>query len=183
MSNDCSGSRLYDYLGLVNISPTFLSMLNYESFLKLCSNPAYYLNKNLEKVHFARTFVGYPNSVGHDSDIAFNIDDIEIFFVHDKNPEDVKDRWDALSSHINPNRFIYLLAERWGTFPYDILEKFSKFNGQKLLLLTSPNYYGNVLKNFPTVNWQVIYNLDCVIENFFDLLGWINNEFTNENVN
>ena len=174
MSNDCSGGRLYSYLGLTNISPTLNVTISYEDFVKLCENPQIYFEAEMENLHRTRFFVDYPHSVGHDGDIAFNVKDIEILFVHDKEPEKVKERWDTLKEHINPDCFIYVLAERFGIIPQDILKRFVKLKGKKIILLRYPNFYGDVLKGCAVMNWQTIYNLDCPIENHFDLIGWLN---------
>ena len=175
LANDCSGSRISEFLGFKDISPTMNSSMQYEDFIKFCQNSSKYLNEPLENMHFVRFFVDYPHNVSHDNDIAFNLDDIEIIFVHDKDTEKLKERWDFLRTHINQKRFVYLLAERWGVIPGDIVKKFSELEGSKLFLLTKPNFYGNVLKNCSTMNWHDLYRLDCPIENSFDLLGWINN--------
>ena len=175
LSNDCSAGRFYEFLGLENISPTCNVFLNYEDFLKLCSNPLYYFDKPLENLHYSRFFIGHPNVVPHDGDIAFYCDDIEILFVHDKNPDIVKERWDYNRTHYNKNRFMYLLARRLGGISQDDLEKFFQLDGNKLIL--SPSLYEiSKLKNCGALEWNMIYELDRVIENSFDLVGWFNEQ-------
>ena len=173
LSNDCSAARFYEFLGLENISPTYNVFLNYEDFLKMCLNPLHYFDKPLENMHYVRFFVSPPNSAPHDGSLAFYCDDIEIIFVHYKNPDIVKELWNYNRTHINPNRFMYLLARRLGGISQDNLEKFFQLEGNKLIL--SPSLYElSKLKNCGALEWDMIYALDRVIENSFDLVGWFN---------
>lgn len=177
LSNDCTGGRLYQFLGFENISPTINTTINYENFVKLCSNPLHYFNQPLENLHYTRSFVGWPDVVYHDGDIAFDCDDIEILFVHYKDPKVAKETWDYYKTRINPNRFMYLLARRWGSLSLDTLEKFDSLNGNKLFLVLSLKLYEIYnFKNSAYTEWELMAHLDRAVENTFDLIAWFNSQ-------
>lgn len=186
ISNACAAGVIYQNLNMVYGSPFFNVNTSYDDFIKICKNPKPYLDKPIEEMYMMKVFHGMHEHFveyvpatkifGEDGETA------EIIFTHETNQDDARDRWNFLREHTNWNRIIYVLQEARGRIPFDILRQFSKLPGEKLLVyagvgLPEEPYFEKLKGNVITTSWLTLGRRDIIIEDKFDLVGFMNREY------
>ena len=176
ITNECAAGRIYEQLGMFYASPLINTNLSYEDYIKFCYDPKKYfvpITGKMYRKHWYRS----PAATDFGFVPTAMIEDVEISFPHDNNFETAKERWNFLVSHVNFNRLIYVLVNSNGAIPFKIMKDFAALQGEKLLF-----YYGEMF-SFPVANDIIFANREKfvasgeAIENYFDLVGWINREY------
>jgi uncharacterized protein (DUF1919 family) len=170
ISNDCTDGFLYEALGMVPLSPTINTGFSPEDFVKLCRNPQHYLMKDLSDLKWARTFTQtYQSKVVPEA----RIDDIHVYFGHYNSFDECHNRWNIMRECINWKRLVFIMQDGHGVIPLKLIKEFDSLQEQHLFVSLKSNY--NVASENVVIfreNW--LHYRDCVIENNFDLLGWLN---------
>lgn len=177
LANDCTGGRFYQFLGLPVISPTINTVFSYIDYVKFCENPEYYcglqMNKNL---YVSRCF---GTNIIHDSWPTTRLDDIEIIFGHSNDGVKSLEQWNILKTRINPNRFVSLMTDKYGGIPYYLMERWRNLKCEKMLLsLQGMSYWDE--QGFPVIPFEKVYELKTAMENYFDIVGWLNSRYSSD---
>lgn len=173
ISNNCCDMLVYDALGIWPRSPFVGSGISQEDFLRIAQNLDYYLEQKLEFKGFAYRGLSldpqaiYP--VG-------KLGDITIYFRHCSDWLTAESLWKSQIKKINKEAIYWIFSDFQEVLKYSILKKFSQLKINKCIFLTKSMY------NLSSVNYLAPGNgnfLDrkTVIEEWFDLVGWINHEY------
>ena len=184
ISNNCAAGFIYDLMDMIMISPTINTGIVPDDFIKLCQNPEYYLNKDMDnELYFIRPY-GNPQL---DDDVpAGKIKDITVQFGHVDSTEGLVDRWNMMRKRVNWNRIIYVYCTHDVYVPFSVANEkaFMSLPREHLLIvMRNAAFWDNSFtgNGFNKVFMQQNYlaSPDSAIENYFDLLGWINGEGLN----
>ena len=176
LTNECAAGRIYEQLGMAYISPMINTNLTYDHFIKLCQEPRRYLvpiTTDLYLGHWYRS----PEATEHGYVPTAKIDDIEIVFAHDDNLEIPKARWNFLVQHLNFDRLVYVLVNSNGAIPYRVMRSFANLYGEKLMFYYKEMFNFPVASNIPFANRERLVVSADAVENYFDLVGWMNREY------
>ena len=115
ISNNCWGGICYEHYGLTKNSPTVGTYMFADDYLKFASNLKNYINRPIKMITSDESkwsveikkngSYGYPVGV---------IEDVEIIFLHYKDPKIAEEKWNRRIKRINYDNLIF---------------KFSKMNG------------------------------------------------------
>ena len=176
ISNICTAGQIYNMMDMPMLSPTINIGIAPEDFLKLCKNTKYYLGEELVVTGWGR-----DNGIirEHEDKPVGSVGDIKVFFAHADKNDNLAERWNMMRERINWDRIIYILAEhqRMPALPIWVIEEFGKLKGEKLFIGVH-----NVpcIKNGIFMKEQFFSRKDQAIENYFDVLGWLNNNSIND---
>lgn len=118
ISNNCWGGGIYESYNLIKQSPTIGMYILPSDYLKFITNIRYYLNQKLEFID--------PNSSKNKDFILNNIDknygnypvgvldDIEIYFMHYKDPTIAARKWERRIARICWDHIIYKFNDQNG---------------------------------------------------------------------
>lgn len=160
ISNNCWGGMIYESYNLEKKTPTVGLFFTSKDYLKFISNLKYYLSLKLE-------FIDYNNSKNIDflaeNDIKKNIiigvlDDIEIYFLHYKNPEEAFDKWERRKKRINYQKIIFKFNDQNGC-NLDDLNTFLNLPYKNKIFFTVKNWKINnqsIIKIFQLINKKYI---------------------------
>lgn len=168
LSNSCNAGFIYRMLGVKRISPTINNVICPEDFLKICKEPYKYLSKDITLGHWA-LYNGERHPVG-------KIEDVSVHFVHDTVSEDALKRWNSFRQRINWDNFHFIMSEDISLVPYMTAREFCQLQERHLLILQKNNYKFNFSGSI-YMNHNHFHIRNSAIENYFDLLGWINREY------
>ncbi len=175
LSSDCMGGRLYEALDAPWNPPTINTGMLANDFMKLCYNPQKYLKKGIDEVYWGKVPSG-PGNYNNACGPVGKIDDIEVFFSHDSDFNVVKERWDYLCRNINWNRMVCLFVEWPTAIPFKLMKKYSELPMEKILVSRGNSYCGFCPNSF-FMPLGGMSDPNSAIENHFDLVGWINQDF------
>lgn len=180
ISNNCSALNIYRYLGIPSSdwSPFAFAGAAFASidFLKLVENFEYYMNCELQIDSWE-----YRGIVPHDLRIfpSGKLGDIRIYFPHGEGEkkDHILQQWEE-HKRIYKDYMFWILSDAQWTLPYTVVKKFSEMPLNKCIVLTrsmycvpSINYIANPNQAFLDIN-------GTLIEDWFDLVGWINGDYT-----
>lgn len=173
ISNNCSDMLIYDALGIQPRSPFLGSGISQEDFLKLAQNLQAYLKEDLQ-------FGGYVyRGLSLDPLAIYPVGilgDITIYFRHCSDWNIAENLWKNQLKKVNMDTVYWIFSDFQEVLRYPIVKKFSLLNINKCIFLTKSMY------NLPGIVYLAPGNgnfLDkkTVIEEWFDLIGWINGEY------
>lgn len=109
ISNNCWGGVCYDHFGLEKLSPTVGCFIMTDDYLRFITNLDYYLLQELKFIPL-RESKHYEEWRDDPSmqDVPIGVlEDIEIAFLHYRNPEQAKAKWSRRTQRINRNNLIF----------------------------------------------------------------------------
>lgn len=141
ISNNCCGGYIYQYFGLKYYTPTIGLFFYTEDYIRFCKRVEYYINckiefinhnesKNKDKLNQTNKWGEYP--------IA-RLDDIEIYFMHYKNEEEVLDKWYKRIKRVDLNNMYFLLTENESSSA-ELVEDFLSLEHYNKICLTATEY-------------------------------------------
>lgn len=68
------------------------------------------------------------------------IEDIEVYFVHDKNADEAINRWNLFRKRINWDCLIYIFSEDTATITYSLAKAFCALNERHMLIFQKNMY-------------------------------------------
>lgn len=180
ISNTCMAGLIYDMFDMVMLSPTINTAIeDAEKFIKLCKNLRQYMEIDMGDLVWTRPF-GNP-AVAKDYPCG-RIGDIEIIFVHVDSANGLKERWNYMRKRINWGRIIYVMSERKShrNVSFRAVKEFMRLDGEKFFI-NSRNAYpiGNGVECV-YCSHRPFANKTTAIENYFDILGWMNREYMDD---
>ena len=140
--NNCTGGIIYHDLGLEFKSPTINLYFSASDFVEFCENLDFYLSEELIEINSERS---YP---------VAKLGKITIFFVHYKNFEQAKKKWNERRSRINKNNMFFVMIDRDGCTP-ELAKRFNSLPYKNKVFLTYRNIEG-VNCAFIKKEWQDI---------------------------
>lgn len=103
ISNNCWGGITYHYLGIENKSPFINLAIDDEDYIKIVNNLDYYLDLTPRDGG-----LGF-NRVNNTSYPVGILDDVRIKFLHYKDFEEAKDKWECRKQRINKNYLFFMM--------------------------------------------------------------------------
>lgn len=178
ISNNCVAGFVYDMFDMMLTSPTINTYIKPTDYIKLCNNPHKYLTGNISQIRWQRLF-GNPRPA---EDVPCGeVEDITIFFGHTNESTDLEKRWRLLCSKINWNRLVYILCSDASYLePISIKVEHSFLNQKNehlMFVIKNAPIYGDITNNKIYLQENYFAIRDSAIENYFDLLGWINQDY------
>lgn len=108
ISNNCWGGICYEYYGIKKLSPTVGMYFYAGDYIKFIANLRYYLSQEITMISASESkHVESLNKKGELWAPVGKIDDIEVIFLHYRNPEIAKEKWQKRVKRINWNNIIY----------------------------------------------------------------------------
>lgn len=172
IANSCAAAVIYSALGLQIASPTINLNIEPEDFVKICKNPREYLLEDIKIDHWSISN-GRAVPIG-------KIKDVEIIFSHASDANEAVNAWNRRRQRINWNNLIYIMEDsNYGRIlkASDRVEK--EFNAlpEKHLRILSKSYcMTSEQTDALYMEDNYFYRHDFVMENWFDLVAWINKE-------
>ena len=128
IASNCNGGVIYHDLGLKFCSPTINLFFYPKDYLKFISNLRYYLSLELSP----------PKKQNKQWPIGF-LDDVEIQFMHYKNFEDAKIKWEERSKRVNYDNLYFIWTDRDGV-TYEQMSEFDNMQLKNKIVLTAKKY-------------------------------------------
>ena len=171
LSNICTAGFIYKMMNMPMLSPTINIGIESEDFIKLCKDPKKYLSEDIIIEGWERDH-GNPR-LPKDMMVG-RVLDISVYFTHISKDEDVSSRWNVMRKNVNWDNLIYVMAEHQRLEPisFNSIKKFNELEGKKLFIGVHNMVPG---ENCIYMKEQYLSRRDIAIENYFDLLGWLNN--------
>lgn len=169
ISNSCNAGFIYRALGRLPLSPTVNVGIYPQDFIKICRDPHGYLDEEIVFDHYT-CFEGRRVPVG-------KIKDIEVNFVHSESAENAIKNWNTTKKWIHWDNLIFVMSDDTDNIPYQIVEEFCDIPQKHLCVLKSVLYSNTRMNGIIHVPHDHFHMRNSAIENWFDILGWINGEF------
>jgi uncharacterized protein (DUF1919 family) len=173
--NTCAGGMIYESLGMPLLSPTINVGIKDDDYIKLCMNLQHYMNCEIKLKGWEKRTRTFGSQAAWPVGI---VDDIEIMFAHANSEKDALERWDLLRERINWDRIIFVMEEYGYRRPVSkkAFDDFAKLEGKKLFAQGS--YYYDYFENKPSyiLATEAANRREPAIENFFDLVEWMNKD-------
>lgn len=176
ISNTCNAGRMYRWLDMPLISPTINTGISPDDFMKICRSPHRYLSAELKKLNYGK---GIYDGAGRNGTITFELDDILIYFPHEEADSSIPEKWNMLKSNIQWDNLIFVLSDRVLPVSNDIICEFSQLKEKHLLVMDRKKicfYTNDWIENMLVSTGNDIFFAKDAIENYFDFLGWLNEE-------
>lgn len=175
ISNNCWGGVVYDNLGLQKKSPTVGCYFFADDYVKFLHNLKYYLSLEIIIIDAKDSRHAEVLSQKNQLDIPVGVlDDVEIMFLHYKDPIVAKETWMRRCKRVNWDNIIYKFSYMNGCND-TILSEFEVIKGVKKICFVErnhPEYKDTVLMPF-VVNGQVADDTSYW-NRHFDIVGFIN---------
>jgi len=175
--NNCLGGFIYQYYNIEYRTPTLGLFFLARDYVKFLSDIKFYLTKQLEFINPIESiyYESFKNLAGFMEFPIAKLYDIEIFFMHYKNKEEVIEKWTRRINKINWNNLIIIFAEN-ETCNLEIIKQFDDLQFQNKICFTKDDHkeiksscYIEEM-NDPTRTWDVE-----TIMKHFNLTEFINN--------
>lgn len=164
ISQNCTGARIYQELGIQYNSPTIGLYFESHDFIKFIENLEVYLDKELT---FDKELSRYP--IGY-------LDDIKIHFLHYSNNEEAYLKWNKRKKRINFDRLFFIYTDRDG-FKQEYLERYEKIKYKNKIFLSA------IELRYPSVIYIKEHSEKECVDNpykdkywkkHFDYIKWLN---------
>ncbi len=141
ISNNCWGNFVYQHYNLEYKTPFVGLFVFAPDYIIMLKDLKYYLDKKL-------VFIKSAESKYYNELIEFNVidkypigalDDIEIHFLHYKDEEEAKTKWERRLKRINYNKLLIKFCDR-DNCTEELLKEFEKLNYKNKICFTSKKY-------------------------------------------
>lgn len=172
------GGVIYEEYGLKKNSPTVGCYIYSDDYLKFVKNLRYYLTQDLKIISCdkARHKQWIIEDGNRDAPIGV-LDDIEIIFVHYKEPEVAYEKWSKRVQRVNWDNLVFKFSfQNHATL--DDLKEFeeAKLPGKKVMYVNRNDVSYKCGIYYPGFeNSDQIYNDTFCGKRYFDVVAFINN--------
>ena len=131
ISNNCWAGYIYRRYGLCYLTPTIGLFIMPKDYIKFCENLKYYLDSELEFIKPSQSKYSYEISSIDDRFGKYPIgviDDIEIHFLHYKDKNEAKTKWNRRKKRVNYDNLLFKFNDQNGCTEEDL----KKFNDLEL---------------------------------------------------
>lgn len=175
ISNNCWGGIFYRNNNLEYLSPTLGLFFMAEEYIKFIYNIRYYIEQDITFINIEQSkYKDYLKKLNYNSPIG-KIDDLEIMFLHYKNEDEAKEKWNRRKERINWNKIIYKFSDQ-NMCTYKHLQQFNEFNAKNKICFTTRKY-----ENLDTIQIKEFEKYENVVDDikkykkYFDIYKFINN--------
>lgn len=175
ISNNCWGGIFYRNNNLEYLSPTLGLFFMAEEYIKFIYNIRYYIEQDITFINIEQSkYKNYLKKLNYNSPIG-KIDDLEIMFLHYKNEDEAKEKWNRRKERINWNKIIYKFSDQ-NMCTYKHLQQFNEFNAKNKICFTTRKY-----ENLDTIQIKEFEKYENVVDDikkykkYFDIYKFINN--------
>lgn len=172
VANDCTAGFLYESLGMLMRSPTINTGFEPNDYIKFCKDIKKYLKLDLTNIHWERRFGYYYRAI--ESPVG-TLGDIKIIFGHENDLEGIQEKWKYMRENINWNRIIFIMQDGHSNISIENLIEFDELK-EKHLFVNMRSKYGMQSKNVVCFKGDWFHDRECVLENNFDLIEWMNRD-------
>ena len=142
ISNNCWGGMIYESYNLIKQTPTVGLYFFSKDYIKFISNIKEYLNEPIEFISLDQSkwkykFLKGENRIGN-APIG-RINDIEIFFLHYKNDQEVIEKWNRRIKRINWNHILFKFNDQNGCTTRDYMN-FMKLPYKNKIFFTTKDW-------------------------------------------
>ena len=179
ISNNCFGGVVYRNNALEYMSPTCGMFIMPKDYIKFIYNLKEYLEYELKEVKLEDSIhkeylkeIDYPG-------IICKLNDIEIMFLHYKDFEEVKQKWERRSKRINFEKIIYKFNDQ-NYCTYDDLLKFEEFKAENKLCFTDKKYdniNSIIFTEFEKDGYILNDSKEKIYKKYIDMYKYINERF------
>ena len=122
ISNNCWGGICYEYFGIKKKSPTVGSFIMTDDYLNFIEKLDFYLAKELEIIPLNKSkhYEIWKDDLELKNVPIGRLGDVEIVFLHYKNPEVAKAKWNSRVQRINKENMIFKFSYMNGCTDGDI---------------------------------------------------------------
>lgn len=135
-SNNCLGGVFLHDAGHAFTSPTVNMSFDGYDFMRFLENPQYYLSREIEFYKDEK----YSFPMGR-------IDDVKIYFVHYKTPEEAREAWIRRKPRIIWDNLFIISTDHDGMYLPELMERFDKLPYKNKVMFTA--------KAYPQYSWAV----------------------------
>lgn len=140
ISNNCWGGKVYRYFKLPYNSPTVGLYFYPKDYLRFISDIKHYMNLELEFISYEQSkYSESLKSKGQTNIPIGKLDDVEIVFLHYKDAEEARVKWNRRKARINWSNVYYKFTEMNGC-SMDDLKAFEKLKLERKVLFVSEDY-------------------------------------------
>jgi uncharacterized protein (DUF1919 family) len=137
ISNNCWGGFIYRYFGLPYTSPTIGLFIYPPDYVRFLENLHYYLALDVEFL------TGDESKYTQAQPVTYPIgrlDDVELFFMHYRTPEDARESWNSRKQRINYDNLLVKFSERSPLCTPEIVERFAALDYPHKICFTMNKY-------------------------------------------
>lgn len=159
ISNNCWGGIFYRNHNLRYLSPTLGMFFIGDEYIKFIYNMKKYINSsNLEFIDISESkYCDYLRKIKYKGFVG-KIEDCEICFLHYKNQNEAKEKWNRRKARINWNNILYKFNDQ-NLCTYENLKAFNNFKADKKLCFTAKHY-----EEFETVQLKKYEKYEFVLD-------------------
>lgn len=121
--SNCIGGVIYHYLGMEFKSPTVNLYIKQDDFIKMCCDLKYYMGLELD---FIETDFSHP---------VAKLDDITVYFNHDKNAAEAEQKWNRRKARINYDN-LYIIMYNGDNITQKDMEKLEMVDCKNKVILS-----------------------------------------------
>lgn len=178
ISNNCFGGIIYRNNHIPYQSPTCGLFFMAGDYIKFIYNMDKYLNKEIKEIDIkASKNYDYLIEIKYDGIVGV-IDDIEIYFLHYDNINEVNEKWKRRCKRINYKRLIYKFNDQ-NLCTYEDLKAFHNFKADNKICFTSKKYIEFpefiTLEQYSTKDYVVNDTREKDYKKYFNIYNYINN--------
>ena len=139
ISNNCWGGKCYEFFNMEKLSPTIGCYFFASDYIKFLNRLKYYLNKEINMIN-AKDSKYYDILKQKDQlNIPIGkIEDIEIVFLHYKDPKIAKAKWERRIKRVNYDNIIFKFSYMNECTEKDLYD-FDRIKGVKKILFITKN--------------------------------------------
>ena len=176
ISNNCWAGLTYDYLNQQYISPTIGLYFMSKEYLKFISNFQYYIKQNLVFISTDKSkYFEYLKVIKQENVIIGKLDDVEIVFLHYKNAEEAKSKWERRCRRIDFSNIVFKFNDQ-NLCTEEDLKRFDSLNLKNKICFTAKKYpYKNFYQLKKYDNCDFVKDDAYSYHKYFDIIEYLNN--------
>lgn len=179
ISNNCWAGVCYEYFNLKKRTPTAGTYFYADDYIKFISNLRYYLSLEIEMICCSESKHRQEMEQRGESNIPVGrLDDVEIVFLHYKDPMIAKEKWERRRLRVNWNNMILKFSYMNGCDDSHIL-RFEKLNCKKFAITAKKfsEYNDCFLATYAVDKGQIV-NDTFYFDKDVDIIKIINDKIT-----
>ncbi|MBE5951266.1 MAG: DUF1919 domain-containing protein [Lachnospiraceae bacterium] len=175
ISNNCWAGVCYEYFALKKLSPTVGLYFYAEDYLKFVSDLKYYTGLTLEMISAEKSKHYAELKKRGELEVPIGkLGDIEVIFLHYKDPKVAKEKWERRVKRINWSNLILKFSYMNGCTD-EMVREFEELNVQKKIIFV-PKLFSEYDNAFviPAGNEGQIENDTFYWNRWFDVIEFLN---------
>lgn len=174
ISNNCFGGIFCRNNNLKYLSPTCGMFFIGREYIKFIYNMKYYLEQELCFINILDSnYSDYLKKIQYKGLIG-KLGDLEICFLHYKNEDEAREKWNRRKKRINFDKIVYKFNDQ-NMCTYEDLKKFDEFEAKNKICFTAKKY-----NEFNTIQIEKYKKYEYVLDDiksykkYFDMYKFIN---------